>query len=324
VSYTARWSSVRCILMIGMLLVLVTGKVRPTQAFSVAFFPTQSRGNRGSDVQAIQYLLNLSPDGIFGPDTETAVKTFQASQGLTVDGPGIVGPQTWSKLLRTVRRGDTGNAVKAVQLLLNAKRSAGLVIDGDFGAATDAAVRAFQTHAALTVDGVVGPTTWKNLVWHYEHISFGTTLCNQDPDGNTNADWGTAAAVAQLEEASRTFASSGNGRVPVGDASNEHGGAIAGHASHDVGLDIDIWPIRTDRAQCSASRITWGSSAYDRAATRELVRAVRAAAPGHVKLIFFNDPVLISEGLTSQYSNHDDHLHIRYCEKAHPSSSYMC
>ena len=100
--------------------------------------------------------------------------------------------------------------------------------------------------------------------------------------------------------------------MPLGDVSFEHGGDIPGHASHEVGLDVDVWPIRTDSAQCTAGRITWQSSTYDRAATRQLVQAIRGAAPGHVELIFFNDPTLISEGLTSQYPNHDNHLHIRY------------
>ena len=37
------------------------------------------------------------------------------------------------------------------------------------------------------------------------------------------------------------------------------------------------------------------------------------ASPGHIKVILFNDPQLISEGLTVQLSpNHDNHLHVRY------------
>jgi hypothetical protein len=51
---------------------------------------------------------------------------------------------------------------------------------------------------------------------------------------------------------------------------------------------------------------------------------MRAAAPGHIKLIYFNDPVLIREGLTRWFSGHDDHLHVRYCEKAYPIATYRC
>jgi hypothetical protein len=34
--------------------------------------------------------------------------------------------------------------------------------------------------------------------------------------------------------------------------------------------------------------------------------------------------VLIREGLTTHEPGHDDHLHIRYCEKFHPNSRYDC
>jgi len=192
-----------------------------------------------------------------------------------------------------------------------------------FGSGIATAVRGFQSARGLGVDGIVGPTTWRNLVWHYDYPGF-TNLCDQNPDGNGNANWGTGAAIGQLERAAAVFAGTGQGRVPLGDIGFEHGGPISGHASHQVGLDVDVWPIRTDNAQCTAGRITWQSGTYDRAATRQLVQAVRNAAPGHVKLIFFNDPQLIAEGLTSSYPNHDNHLHIRYCEAVHPNSLYDC
>jgi hypothetical protein len=131
-------------------------------------------------------------------------------------------------------------------------------------------------------------------------------MCDKDPDGNGTANWGTGATIGQLEAAAATFAATGQGKVPLGDIGFEHGGAIPGHGSHQVGMDVDLWPIRTDSAQCTAGRITWQSSTYDRAATS------RATAPGQVALIFFNDPVLINEGLTTSYPNHDNHLHVRY------------
>jgi peptidoglycan hydrolase-like protein with peptidoglycan-binding domain len=315
----------RASLVVAMLLAVLAIGV-PAQAFSGAFFHTQSSGNRGADVLAIQHLLAhhgqaTALTSVFDSSTVTKVRAFQSAKGLGVDG--IVGPNTWGALVVTLRQGDANNAVRALQVELNAKRSAGLTVDGNFNAATNTAVRAFQTHAGIGVDGIVGPITWRNLVWHYDYPVF-NDLCDQDPDGNGLANWATAAAIAQLEKGVADFAATGQGKVPLGDAGFEHGGTIPGHASHDVGLDIDIWPIRTDDAQCTAGRITWQSSTYDRAATRQLVQMIRAAAPGHVKLVFFNDPQLISEGLTTQLSNHDNHLHVRYCEKVHPSSLYVC
>jgi len=314
------------LVLIVMLTATMLASVPAGQAYSGAFFHTQSTGNRGIDVQAIQYLLqqhghSVTADGIFGSGTQSAVKSFQSSKGLTADG--IVGPQTWGALAVTLRQGSSGPAVKALQVQLNEKRGSGLAVDGQFGPATDSAVRSFQQHAGITVDGVVGTTTWRNLIWHYAYPSF-ADICDQNPDGNTGANWGTGGAVGQLEAAARSFAGTGQGRVPLGDISWEHGGDIYGHASHEVGLDVDVWPIRTDNAQCTAGRITWESGSYDRAATRQLVQAIRNTAPGHIKLIYFNDPVLIDEGLVTYYPNHDNHLHIRYCEKVHPNSLYDC
>ena len=61
-----------------------------------------------------------------------------------------------------LRRGDSGLAVKHMQALLSAEGQT-LTVDGVFGAATEAAVRAFQTARHLTVDGIVGPKTWAAL-----------------------------------------------------------------------------------------------------------------------------------------------------------------
>lgn len=60
-----------------------------------------SKGDTGEAVRQIQQSLNdhganLSQDGIFGSNTENAVKDFQRSNGLAVDGK--VGPQTSGKL----------------------------------------------------------------------------------------------------------------------------------------------------------------------------------------------------------------------------------
>jgi peptidoglycan hydrolase-like protein with peptidoglycan-binding domain len=64
----------------------------------------------------------------------------------------------------TIRRGSTGAAVREAQCLLNFWGSGPIAVDGDFGPATDAAVRRFQsTFCGLVVDGIVGPNTWRAL-----------------------------------------------------------------------------------------------------------------------------------------------------------------
>ena len=56
--------------------------------------PTLRRGARGDAVKQLQSKLKLSsPDGIFGPGTEAAVRQFQRDHGMVPDG--IVGPKTW-------------------------------------------------------------------------------------------------------------------------------------------------------------------------------------------------------------------------------------
>jgi Putative peptidoglycan binding domain/Penicillin-insensitive murein endopeptidase len=196
-------------------------------------------------------------------------------------------------------------------------------VTGVFDATTRTAVRSFQKHQGLAVTGRVDGATWRWLIWHFERPTFGkAALCDYSV-GNADANWGTAAAINQLEAAARVIVKAGHGRVAVGDVSREHGGNIALHETHERGLDVDVRPMRKAEDQCRWG-VNYHWSTYDRPATRALIKAIRAAAPGHVKLIYFNDPVLIKEGLTTWYPGHDDHLHVRYCERTHPSAKYDC
>lgn len=75
------------------------------------------------------------------------------------------GRETVDVSLPTLRPGSTETKhVAGLQGLLNAKAGQGLVVDGDFGPATDRAVRNWQAFFRLDVDGIAGPVTWKTLL----------------------------------------------------------------------------------------------------------------------------------------------------------------
>ena len=155
-------------------------------------------GSSGQNVRLVQFWLkiartvytslsNVTVDGRFGSATTAAVRRFQTYFGLTSDG--VVGRTTWNKLYEVyndiankllssslrpgeypgvLRNGSSGTAVRELQFylyLMSAYESSipAIGIDGQFGASTEAAVRAYQRFAGLTVDGIVGRTTWNSL-----------------------------------------------------------------------------------------------------------------------------------------------------------------
>jgi peptidoglycan hydrolase-like protein with peptidoglycan-binding domain len=134
-------------------------------------WPLVVRGDKGPRVIAIQYLLNermgtdLKVNGIFGSQTELAIRRFQAKRRLFVTGK--VSGQAWSRLIITVKLGSSGPAVSAVQYTLrHLSGNPPPPVTGHFGAATKAAIESFQTKLHISVDGIVGPVTWNALVIH--------------------------------------------------------------------------------------------------------------------------------------------------------------
>jgi len=83
-------------------------------------------------------------------------------------------------------KGSSSSCVNHLQALYNyhAKRLWGgsaIPVDGDFGPVTDAAVRSYQTHLSLVVDGIVGPQTWGALCTPPNGSSPGATVPSDFP-----------------------------------------------------------------------------------------------------------------------------------------------
>jgi len=126
-------------------------------------------GDKGQEVTKLQDKLNHlgfnagQVDGIFGGQTESALKRFQQKVGIVVDG--IYGPITRAKLESykppgypgILKKGSKGNNVKLVQKVVGVK------VDGIFGPNTEEAVKKWQSKNRLVADGIVGPKTWNKM-----------------------------------------------------------------------------------------------------------------------------------------------------------------
>lgn len=162
-------------------------------------------GSSGNEVKTIQQQLNRiadaypsipkinDPNGIFGAQTEAAVKRFQNIFNLAQDG--IVGKSTWYRIKNVyngvkklaeltaenltfdevepiypslLKEGMSGDYIKTLQYYLNIvayfyPQIPNIDVDGYFGPKTREAVIAFQEMFGLVPDGIVGRDTWKAL-----------------------------------------------------------------------------------------------------------------------------------------------------------------
>ena len=74
-----------------------------------------------------------------------------------------------------VQNGNQGHPIRALQFLLRA-HGLNLAVDGMFGPATEAAVKAFQTGKGMTADGIVTPQTWSALIIQVKKGSYGDAV----------------------------------------------------------------------------------------------------------------------------------------------------
>ncbi|MBE6673659.1 MAG: spore cortex-lytic protein [Ruminococcaceae bacterium] len=169
-------------------------------------------GDLGNAVQQVQLRLNrisknfpsipkIYPvDGVFGEETENAVREYQRAFDLNPDG--LVGKETWYSIQRTfnavkrlndltsegirqeeiellfnsfLEEGDTGAEVYELQYLLNLASEFNneippVSIDGIFGSGTKNALEAFQRANGLEITGQVGLQDWDRLYREYVGI----------------------------------------------------------------------------------------------------------------------------------------------------------
>lgn len=194
----------------------------PVQEITMSYPGILRRGTTGPSVVTLQVMLNRisqsypaipkisQVDGIFGAQTEAAVRKFQEVFDLSVDG--IVGRATWYALVRyyiavtrmaelrsqgqrfydnswatsdPIEQGDRGIKVEHLQYMLSVLSEyipeiPPLNIDGIFGPNTRNAVIAAQRRFQLPQTGIVDSITWDEIYDQFSGIENATWRDPQD------------------------------------------------------------------------------------------------------------------------------------------------
>lgn len=148
-----------------------------------------------------------------------------------------------------------------------------------------------------------------------------------------NHHWGHPSTIAFLDRLSQAAARQGWAGLYVGDIGQARGGPVKGHASHQTGLDVDIWTLPATRLDLSRAQRESLSSNTIRAANQRQVNAnwtpalaaiVEAAARDpEVERIFITAPAKLAMCAAAGRADrewlrkvrpwwgHDDHFHVR-------------
>jgi peptidoglycan hydrolase-like protein with peptidoglycan-binding domain len=194
-------------------------------------YPYLSQGSSGSDVVTLQKVIGAEPDGRFGPLTAAALGTWQSKNG--VKATKAADDATWAAMIAaglvpakrstsgstsgsstsgssstttdlsryrstTLRRGSSGTAVKVLQ-----KAIGRLTVDGAFGPATEARVKAYQKSKGLTQNGVVDAKVWDALMGKATTSSGGSTSTSPLAQYShlTLRLWSRGSAVRAMQKA---------------------------------------------------------------------------------------------------------------------------
>lgn len=232
-----------------------------------------SLGSVGEDVRTLQRQLNrirknypaipaiAAVNGVYGTDTEAAVRAFQRIFSLTEDG--VVGKATWYRIKsvyngvknlsevtseglsiseaqrefpKVLRLGDTGLGVQTVRFYLAflgffLPELPPIRISDTFDEELQNAVYAFQSLYGLTVDGVVGRATWNALQNVYEQTMYGLPenyrqFAGEVYPGRFLVEGDTGAAVLLLQTRLNQLAQQ-TGTLPAVTADGIFGSATA-------------------------------------------------------------------------------------------------
>lgn len=123
--------------------------------------------------------------------------------------------------------------------------------------------------------------------------------------------WGTPRTIEAMVAIAKEWKARGGPTLVYNSISLPHGGKFPPHVSHRKGVDFDMRMIRKDGGTGST---TIYKKEYDRVRTKELIQLIKANGIATVTKIGFQDPTFVAEGLTLNWSGHDNHIHVRFAQ----------
>ncbi|XUL90592.1 penicillin-insensitive murein endopeptidase [Streptomyces galilaeus] len=195
--------------------------------------------------------------------------------------------------------------------------------DWDWAALGSATLKWQTAQGISPADGLIGPATWA-LLRTAAGVAGDPAISCQLPEygpgfrvtGRPTHRFGRPeTARALLAVAAAWHRAHPQGPVlDIRDLGRSGGGPLTGRASHRLGLEADLRPVKSDRRQGPTN---WRRPSYSRALTQELVGLLRNNGVLPVHAIFFNDPEIHG---VQPLENHDNHLHVRFAPPSSPSS----
>lgn len=214
-------------------------------------------------------------------------------------------------------------------------------VDGDWGARSKAAVRAYQQMKGLeatgkessdlakslldsvkngeTIDTILdkylqNPPMSKAGLIQLPEIGKGYIIVDNYVHAKTGENWGTPETVKSLLSLAEKWAEYDDSLLRFNDLSIEIGGKFGPHGTHHNGKYVDIRLIRKDGGLGDTNIY---HDTYDKVKTKELVRLL--IEDPNVEKILFNDVDIIREFENNEngvkimkYPGHDDHLHVQF------------
>jgi conjugal transfer mating pair stabilization protein TraG len=112
--------------------------------------------------------------------------------------------------------------------------------------------------------------------------------------GNDQFQFGQQSTIDAAERVAAAWNQKHTNRpFSIGQISKKGGGPMPPHKSHQLGVDVDVRPMRKDGENAP---VTITDSNYDRELTTELIALLWHLAP--TQSVFFNDQTVIDAGLS--------------------------